>query len=99
MQPHTTEEEDRQATGQVSRARQWLTGVALAPKSEDTNNLLQGRRPQEQIRLGSEVVLDFRLEAPLRLKKTVFSQCLREAPLGSSSGPGKCSNDPSRVLG
>ena len=42
------------------------------------------RRPQEQVRPIPEEVLNFRPEAPLRLKKTVFSQCLREAPSGSS---------------
>ena len=37
-------------TGQVSRARHVLTGAPLAPRTEETFNLLQGRRPQEQVR-------------------------------------------------
>ena len=98
MQHHTTEEKDRKQRGsaavvkiqmgQVSRGRQCLTGVVLASKTEDTYNLSEGRRPLEQVRPIPEEVLDFRPEASLRLKKTVFSRCLREAPSGSSSGLG-----------
>ena len=35
---------------QVSRARQELTGAALAPKNEATSRELRARRPQEQLR-------------------------------------------------
>ena len=55
-----TEEADRQhrgkaaqacvQRGQVSRARQELTGAQLAPKDESTLNELRNRRPHEQLR-------------------------------------------------
>ena len=50
-----------------------------------------------QVRPIPEEVLVFRPEVPLRLKKSTFSQCLREAPSGSSPGPGGCSNEILRV--
>ena len=41
---------NRVQRGQVSRARQELTGATLAPKNSDTLAELQGRRPREQVR-------------------------------------------------
>ena len=83
--------------GQVSRASPRLDGSTLAPRTEETFNLLQGRRPQEQVRPIPEEVLRFRPEQQLKFKKSVFSKCLREAPSGSSPGPGGCSNEVLRV--
>ena len=83
--------------GQVSLARHALTGAALAPKTEETFNLLQERRPQEQVRPIPEEMLAFVPEEPLQLQKKVFFKCLREAPSGSSAGPGGCSNKILRV--
>ena len=41
--------QSRVERGQVSRARQELTGATLAPKTDETLRELQGRRPQEMI--------------------------------------------------
>ena len=62
-----TEERERRAKaaqarvqrGQVSRARQELTGAALAPKNEATLQELRARRPQEQVQPIPQDVLDF----------------------------------------
>ena len=40
---------NRVQRGQVSRARQELTGAALGPKNMDTLAELQGRRPSERV--------------------------------------------------
>ena len=50
--------------GQVSRARQELTGAALAPKNEATLQELRARRPQEQVQPIPQKVLDFMPIAP-----------------------------------
>ena len=84
-------------SGQVSRAHPVLTGAPLAPRTEETFNLLQGRRLQEQVRPIPEEVLRFRPEEQVKLKKSVFSKCFREAPSGSSPDPGGCSNEILRV--
>ena len=84
--------------GQVSRARQELTGAKLAPKDESTLNELRNRRPQEQLREIPDDVLRFQPAAPLQLDRSLFAQSLRGAPSGSSAGPGGCSYEMFRVL-
>ena len=54
--------------GQVSRGRQALTGAELAPKTEETFQLLQGRRPQAQIRAISDEAMQFAPEHPVQLE-------------------------------
>ena len=83
--------------GQVSRARQTLTGAALAPKTEETFQLLQGRRPQAQIREISDEAMQFTPEHPVQLKTKLFTKCLSGAPSGSAPGPGGCTNEMLRV--
>ena len=61
--------------GEVSRARQCLTGAALAPDTRETLAELQNKRPQEVLRPEQPVKLD---------------QSLKSVPRGKSPGPGGC---------
>ena len=81
---------------QVSRARQALTGAELAPKTEETFQLLQGRRPA-QIRAISDGWRSTQtLGEKLRLQShEVFRGKLHH--LGSAPGPGGCTNEMLRV--
>ena len=73
--------------GQLSRARQELTGAALAPKTLDTLAQLQGRRPQErEMEIPAEV-----------MDHALFTKCLQSAPSGCAPDPGGCSNEMLRV--
>ena len=76
--------------GEVSRARQCLTGAALAPGSEATFTEMQSRRPQEvQCRIPREI-LDFVPESPIVVDRKIFLKSLKSAPRGASPGPGAC---------
>ena len=77
--------------GQVSRARQALTGEALAPRNEHTREQLQNRRPQCQMQQIPQEVMEFNPGSPLTLDPHIFAKCLRSAPSGSAPGPGGCS--------
>ena len=68
--------QSRVERGQVSRARQELTGATLAPKTDETLRELQGRRPQEMIREIPVEVLNFVSGQALVLDATLFSKCL-----------------------
>ena len=59
--------QSRVQRGQVSRARQELTGAQLAPRDESTLEELRRRRPQERIREIPAEVLDFIPEGELQL--------------------------------
>ena len=83
--------------GQVSRARYILTGAALAPRTDDTFNLLQDTRPQQHVRRTPQAVMEYRPDVPLALSWKTFTKCLRESPSGSSPGPGGCTNEMLRV--
>ena len=74
--------------GEVSRARQCLTGAALAPGTDATFQEMQRRRPQALARPLSEEVLDFEPDSPVELDRSMFLASLKSAPRGSSSGPG-----------
>ena len=50
---------NRVQRGQVSRARQELTGADLAPKTMETLAELQGRRPQVRVVDIPQEVIDF----------------------------------------
>ena len=83
--------------GQVPRARQELTGAALAPKNEATLQELRAQRPQEQVQPILQEVFDFVPTAEVNLNAKLFATCLREAPSGSSPGPGGCTNEMLKV--
>ena len=83
--------------GQVSRARQELTGVQLAPKTLDTLPELQGRRPQVRGMAIPQNVMEFVPKRPVELDVALFTKCLRSAPSGSASGPGGYTNEMLRV--
>ena len=59
--------EQRVRVCEVSRARQCLTGAALAPGSEATFQEMQHRRPQVPAQLWPQEVLDFEPDVPIRL--------------------------------
>ena len=82
--------------GQVS-SRQALIGAALAPRNSETLDALQNRRPQERISDIPQEVLDFQPQCPLQLDPKLFAKFLREAPSGSSPGPGGCTNEMLRL--
>ena len=84
--------------GEVSRARQCLTGAALAPGNEDTFRALQDKRPQQVIRPLTQEVLDFQPEIPVQLDRAMFLTSLKSAPRGSSPGPGGCTYEHLKVL-
>ena len=89
--------QNRVERGQVSRARQELTGASLAPRNEDTMQELQRKRPQERRKEIPSAVLEFVPDGKLNLSLKMFANCLRGAPSGSSPGPGGCSNEMLRV--
>ena len=60
----------------MSRARQELTGAALAPKNSETLRELQRRRPQNQMNEIPRDVLEFQPAAPFQLDETLFVSCL-----------------------
>ena len=76
--------------GEITRARQCLTGAALAPGTEATYRQLQDKRPQEPSRALSDAVLGFAPREPVVLNRSLFMDSLRTAPRGSSPGPGGC---------
>ena len=77
--------------GEVSRARQCLTGATLAPGTEETFHRMQTRAlPQE--------VHDFQPDTPLTVDRKVFLQCLKSAPRGASPGPGGCTYEHLKLL-
>ena len=79
--------------GQVSRARQELTGAALAPKTLETLAQLQERRPQERVREIPREVMEIVPDRPLQLDFKLFTKCLQNAPSGCAPGPGGCTNE------
>ena len=87
---------NRVKQGQVSRARQALTGATLAPGTLETLAELQRRRPQEQVR---EIPPEVMACNPtlMVLDPVAFSQCLSSAPSGSSPGPGGCTYEMLKV--
>ena len=67
--------------GQVSWARQELTGAALAPKNEATSRELRARRPQEQLRQilpgGHGVRADSRSQSKREVVRAVEGSAIR----------------------
>ena len=85
--------QSRVQQGQVSRARQELTGAPLAPRNEDTLQQLRNRPPQEQLRAVPSEVLEFQPSREFTMDAKLFAECLRSALSGCSPGPGGCSNE------
>ena len=69
--------------GQVSRARQALTGATLAPRNEHTREQLQNFRPQIQMQ---EILQE--PESPVTMDPHIFANCFHSAPSGSAPGLG-----------
>ena len=84
--------------GEVSRARQCLTGAPLAPGTEEIFQILQARRPQIVGRALPEEVQAFELESPVIVDRQIFLKCLKAAPRGASPGPGGCTFEHLKVL-
>ena len=88
---------NRVQRGQVSRARQELTGAALAPKNMDTLAELQGRRPQERVVDIPQEMVTFVPDRSVELDMKLFTKCVQSAPSGCSPGPGGCTNEMLRL--
>ena len=84
--------------GEVTRARQCLTGASVAPGTDDTFRALQSRRPQEVQRAIPRAVMEWEPESPLQIDRKIFLQSLKTAPKGSSPGPGGFTYEHLRVL-
>ena len=89
--------QNRVQMGQVSRARQELTGASVAPRNAATLEELRRRRPQQRRANIPEEVTNFVPEDELVLESKLFAVCLRSAPSGSAPGPGGCTNEILRV--
>ena len=63
--------------GQVSRARQELTGASLAPKNQATFDELQNKRPQDQDKQIPRHVLESNRASLLNLDVKKFVECLQ----------------------
>ena len=83
---------------EVTRARQCLTGAALAPGTEDTLREMQSRRPQQVQRPIPRQVLEFQPDSPVEVDRNTFVKSLKSAPKGSSPGLGGCTYEHLRVL-
>ena len=84
--------------GEVSRARQCLTGASLAPGTEATFREMQSRRPQEVQRPIPREVLEFQPATPLVVDRKKFLTSPKSAPRGASPGPGGCTYEHLRIL-
>ena len=85
--------QDRVELGQVSHARQELTGAVLVPKTIQTLEEFQRKRSQTRVQEIPVEVMSFTPKNPVTLNARVFATSLRGALNGSSPGPGGCSYD------
>ena len=83
--------------GEITCARQCLTGAPLAPGNDNTFNELQRKRPQEVVRELPEHVRAFTPETPLVVNKEILLKSLKSSPRGSSPGPGGCTYEHLKV--
>ena len=74
--------------GEVSRARQFLTGASVAQGNEEAFRAMQDRRPQEVMREILADVLNFQPETPVVLDQSIFLKSPQTARRSSSPGPG-----------
>ena len=74
--------------GELSRARQTLTGAPLAPGNEETLRQLRdpARRPPELRRQLPDGIHSFRPEHPVQLPPGMVADALRSAKRGSAAG-------------
>ena len=84
--------------GEISRARQCLTGASLAPWTEAMFQFLQARRPQVVARELPEAVQTFEPESLVTVDRKIFSKCLKSAPRGASPRPGGCTYEHLKTL-
>ena len=85
--------------GEVSRARQCLTGAAPASGNVDTLSELQSKRPREVLRPLPQQIREFHPESPLlELDRDKFLQSLKTAPRVSSPGPGVFSYEHLKIM-
>ena len=101
--PLSTEQRGEKAAqkvqlGEITRARQCLTGATPAPGNDNTFNELQRKRPQEVVRELPEHVRAFTPETPLVFNKEILLKSLKTSPRGSSPGPGGCTYEHLKVL-
>ena len=80
--------------GEVSRARQCLTGACLAPGTDATHTEMQSKRPQATQRIIPREALEFVPDRPRKM----FMKSLKSAPRGASPGPGGCTYEHLRTL-
>ena len=76
-----------------SRARQELTGAALAPKNAETLAELRRQHRRAQIKGIPPEVMEFPTRCPTHLDPKIFHPCLSGAPLGVAPGPGGRTNE------
>ena len=81
-------EEEQVRVGEVSRARQCLTGAAVAPGNDTTFQNMQRKRPQFSAAPLPQEVLNFEPEVPVHLDTKTILASLKSAPRGPSPGPG-----------
>ena len=80
--------------GEVSRARQCLTGAALAPGNLDTLTELQNKRPSR----GVSTSLSTFVRLAFGIGREKFLKSLKTAPRGSSPGPGGCTYEHLKIM-
>ena len=85
--------QNRIQRGQVSRARQELTGAALAPKNRATLGELRHQRPQTQLPEIPPAVLEAQPPRTVTLDHKILHSCLLGSPSGVAPGPGGCTNE------
>ena len=86
--------------GELSRARQTLTGAPLAPSNADALRLLSDpdKRPPHPRHPIPDDVVRFRAANPLRLKAAELGEALRTAKRGSAAGLSGASVEDYRLL-
>ena len=72
-------------------------GAVLGPKTAETFQELQNKRPREQVSEIPREVMDFSPSEPLVLSMKTFVSCFRSSPSGSAAGRGGCTNEMLRV--
>ena len=84
--------------GEVSWARQNLTGAELAPGTAETFTALQEKQPRAVKWPLPEDVRAFQPEEAVSLSRNLFADCLKSSPRGSAPGPGGGTFEQLRVL-
>ena len=85
-------------SGEVTRARQCLTGAAFALGTDATLHEMQSRRPQQVQRPIPRNVLEYRPNVPLQVDRNIFIKSLKSAPKGAFPAAGGCTYEHLRVL-